>query len=266
MKNKVIIIVSGEPHSVFLEIFFKSLKYKSYKSPILLITSKKLLKFQMKKFKFNKKINLIDLKNFSENDLDKKSINLINVEYSNNSKSKKNLNDTNSFIKNCFDVGFDLVKKNKSYKFINGPIVKNKFLKKKFPGMTEYIANNFNIKKFAMMIYNKDLSVCPITTHIPLKNVSKIITKKKIYEKVNLVDQFFKKYKGKRAKIAILGLNPHCESIDKLNEDEKIIKPAVKQLSKKGVKISGPYSADTMFLKKIEINLMLLLGCITTRF
>ena len=260
MKNKVIIIVSGEPHSVFLEIFFKSLKYKSYKSPILLITSKKLLKFQMKKFKFNKKINLIDLKNFSENDLDKKSINIINVEYSNNSKSKKNINDTNSFIKNCFDVGFDLVKKNKSYKFINGPIVKNKFLKKKFPGMTEYIANNFNIKKFAMMIYNKDLSVCPITTHIPLKNVSKIITKKKIYEKVNLVDQFFKKYKGKRAKIAILGLNPHCESIDKLNEDEKIIKPAVKQLSKKGVKISGPYSADTMFLKKNRNKFDVIIG------
>ena len=46
--------------------------------------------------------------------------------------------------------------------------------------MTEYIANNFNIKKFAMMIYNKDLSVCPITTHIPLKNISKIITKKNL--------------------------------------------------------------------------------------
>ena len=44
MKNKPILIVSGEPNSIFLEIFFKSLKNKKYKSPIILISSLKLLK------------------------------------------------------------------------------------------------------------------------------------------------------------------------------------------------------------------------------
>ncbi len=53
-----------------------------------------------------------------------------------------------------------------------------------------------------------------------------------------------------KPKIAITGLNPHCESINKINEDEKIIKPTVKKLSKKGYKVSGPFSADTIFLKK----------------
>ena len=89
MKNKAIIIVCGEPKSIFLEIFFKALKYNSYKSPIILITSLKLLKNQMKKFKFKRNINLIDPYNFNENNLIKKSINLIDVKLNLNLKSKK---------------------------------------------------------------------------------------------------------------------------------------------------------------------------------
>jgi len=55
---------------------------------------------------------------------------------------------------------------------------------------------------------------------------------------------------NKKPKIAVLGLNPHCESVHKFNEDEKIIKPATESLYKKGFDISGPYSADTFFIKK----------------
>ena len=250
MKNKAIIIVCGEPKSIFLEIFFKAIKYGSYKSPIILITSLKLLKNQMKKFKFKRNINLIDPNNFNEKSLIKKSINLIDVKSNLNLKSKKITYRSNTFIKNCFDIGLGLIKQNKFYKFINGPISKKNFLNKKFPGMTEYIAKSFNISKSAMLIYNKNLSVCPLTTHIPIKNVAKMITKKNLCEKINLINQFYKKKLGKRPKIAILGLNPHCESIHKFNEDEKIIKPAIKQLITKGIKIYGPFSADTMFLKK----------------
>lgn len=48
MRNKPILIVAGEPNSVFLEIFLKSINYKEYKSPIILIMSLNLLKQQMK--------------------------------------------------------------------------------------------------------------------------------------------------------------------------------------------------------------------------
>ena len=111
MKNKAIIIVCGEPKSIFLEIFFKAMKYDSYKSPIILITSLKLLKNQMKKFKFKRNINLIDPNNFNEKSLNKKSINLINVKLNLNLKSKKITNNSNIFIKNCFDIGLGLIKK-----------------------------------------------------------------------------------------------------------------------------------------------------------
>ena len=92
-----------------------------------------------------------------------------------------------------------------------------------------------------MLIYNKNLSVCPITTHLPLKFVSKKINRKNLTTKIELISNFYKILFKFKPKIAILGLNPHCESVDKFNEDEKIIKPTINTLKKKGYKISGPF-------------------------
>ena len=79
MKNKAILIVAGEPNSIFLEIFFKSLINNNFKTPIILIASKDLLIKQMKQLKFDFKINLINEKNISFNVLNNKKINIINI-------------------------------------------------------------------------------------------------------------------------------------------------------------------------------------------
>ena len=79
-----------------------------------------------------------------------------------------------------------------------------------------------------------------------------LIFNKELY----LINDFYKKKIGINPKIAVLGLNPHCESNDKFNEDDKIVRPVVKYLANLQYKISGPYPADTIFLKKIEKNLM----------
>ena len=130
---------------------------------------------------------------------------------------------------------------------INGPISKKQFLNKRFPGVTEFIANEFNEKKIGMLIYNKSLSVCPITTHLPIKLVAKKINKKLLVEKINLIKLFYKTSFKKNPKIGVVGLNPHCESISKINEDEKIINPAIQEIRKKNINVSGPYSSDTIF-------------------
>ncbi len=54
----------------------------------------------------------------------------------------------------------------------------------------------------------------------------------------------------RKPKIAILGLNPHCETIDKISEEKKIIIPALNFLKKNSLKVDGPFPADTFFLKK----------------
>ena len=260
MKNKPIIIVNGEPNSVFLEIFFKILKNKNYKSPIILISSLEILMFHMKKLKFKKKIKIINYKNINEYNLNHKYINLINIKFKSVSNLKKITNNSNLFIERSFDVALKLIKLGFTKKMINGPISKKNFLNKKYLGITEYLAKRSNSKKVAMLIYNKELSVCPITTHLPLKKVAKKITKKEIYGKVDLITNFYKRYRKKNPNIAILGLNPHCESIDKFNEDEKIIKPAVKYLNNNGYNVSGPFSADTIFLKNNRKKFDVILG------
>ena len=111
-----------------------------------------------------------------------------------------------------------------------------------------------------MLIYNKELSVCPITTHLPLKFVSKKISKDLIKEKIILINDFYIKNIGFKPKIGVTGLNPHCESIDEFNEDNKIILPAIKFLKKKGYKINGPYPSDTIFLNQNRKKFDVILG------
>jgi 4-hydroxy-L-threonine phosphate dehydrogenase PdxA len=104
MKVEPIIIVAGEPNSVFLEIFFKSLKNHKYRSPLIIIVSKKLLQEQMKKLGFNFKINTID-KNFNAfKKLNNKNINLIDVKYKFNDCFEKISNKSNNYVEETFKI------------------------------------------------------------------------------------------------------------------------------------------------------------------
>ena len=259
MNYSPILIVSGEPNSVFLELFFKVLNKDKIKSPIILISSKKLLTLQMQKLEFKKKIKLLQISKLKSYKLDNKTINLIDVKYNPGKAFEKISKKSNIFIKNSFDLAFQIIKKNNIHKFINGPISKKEFLKNKFLGITEYISEKFQAKKTCMLIYNETLSVCPITTHLPLKLVSKRINKKIILKNVSLVNNFYEKKFNIKPRIAILGLNPHCESVHKYNEDEKIIKPTIKYLKNK-YNVSGPYPADTIFLKNNRKKFDVIIG------
>jgi len=259
MNYSPILIVSGEPNSVFLELFFKVLKKDKIKSPIILISSKKLLTLQMQKLEFKKKIKLLQVSKLKSYKLDNKTINLIDVKYNPGKAFEIISKKSNIFIKNSFDLAFQIIKKNNIHKFINGPISKKEFLKNKFLGITEYISEKFQAKNTCMLIYNETLSVCPITTHLPLKLVSKKINKKIILKNVSLVNNFYEKKFNIKPRIAILGLNPHCESVHKYNEDEKIIKPTIKYLKNK-YNVSGPYPADTIFLKNNRKKFDIIIG------
>lgn len=244
------IVIEGDPEGVFLELFFKTLKSKSFKNYLILICSKNNLQKQMNKAKFKKKINLLDIKKTNKILLKKKEINLIDVKLKNT--KNKNLNNKNikAYIEKCFEISFKLIKEGFANKLINGPVDKKIFLKNKFLGVTEYVSNKFNKKKTGMLIYNKQLSVCPVTTHLPLKNVSRSINRNIIQDKINLVNDFYLKYLKLKPRIAVTGLNPHCESILKFNEDEKIIKPAIKTMKKRNINVKGPFPADTIFSSK----------------
>ncbi len=260
MNYKPILIVAGEPNSIFLEIYFKVLKRKKIKSPLILIASHKILLLQMRKFKFKKKIKVLNPKNIKEYSLNNKSINLININYNQKLAFEKISKKSNLYIKKSFSLAVSLIKEGVTDKLINGPISKKSFLNKKFLGITEYLSEQFSIKDNVMLIYNKKISVCPITTHLPIKLVTKKINKKILISKIKIINNFYKKRFKFKPKIGVVGLNPHCESILNFNEDEKILKPAIKKLINKKIDVSGPYPADTIFLKKNRIKFDVIVG------
>ena len=260
MTYKPIIIVAGEPNSIFFEIYLKAMSSKKFRSPLILIASLNMIKLQMKKINIKKKIRCLDFLRLGKYKLDNNYINLIDVNFNQSKAFEKISIKSNDYITKSFNLALKILKKKISNKFINGPISKRHFLNKKYLGITEYLADKSNSKKIAMLIYNEKLSVCPLTTHLPIKNVSKNINRKLIIEKVKLIDFFYRKYLKRKPKIGIAGLNPHCESIDIFDEDKKIIKPAIKYLSKLKYRIFGPYAADTIFLKKNRNSYDVIIG------
>ena len=251
MNSKPIIIICGEPNSVFSELLAKSLKKFKNKKPIILLGSYSLIQLQLKKLRHKIKLKRIELKNnlLKNKNLDK--VNIIDINYNFTKVFEPVSSKSNKYITDCFQKAFRIIKKNKISGLINGPISKKFFLKKKFPGITEFIANEFNIKNnYAMLIFNKALSVCPVTTHLPLNKVPKKIKKKDIIIKSLIIDNFYRKNFSVKPKIGITGLNPHCENFFNISEEKKIIEPVVKKLKNRKIKIYGPFPADTIFLKQ----------------
>jgi len=248
--KKPILIVTGEPNSIFLELFFKIYKTKiknKFKTPIILITSKDHLLKQMRYFKYLFSINIINQENFKN--INNKKINIIDIKFKFNKVFDKISNKSNLYLKKSFEIAIKIMKKNLARGIINGPISKKYFLNKKYLGITEYLAKKTN-SETVMLIYNNKFSVSPLTTHLPLKNVANNINKEKIYNNVKKINSFYIKYRKKKPTFAILGLNPHCETSSKFSEEIKIIIPAIKKLKKNKIKINGPFSADTFFSKK----------------
>lgn len=230
MKKKILILLS-DPESINYEIVKKNL------------------------FFFNKKLNneyvFVGCKeDFLKSTKSKKNnLNFINI--------KKN-KCVKKYLYQCFKISFSLLKNKKADGIINLPLNK-KLLPQKYLGFTEYIAAKFNKKNNeTMLLYNDKFSVCPNTTHIPIKLVHKKITQKLIIKNILNINKFYKNViKLKRPNLTVLGLNPHS-GIDMhgITEEKKIIIPALQKLKLKKIFINGPISADTAFnkIKKNKIN------------
>jgi 4-hydroxythreonine-4-phosphate dehydrogenase len=258
--KKKIIIILGEPNSIASEIFLKSLNYiKKKKINFIIIGNYSLLKRQANYLNLKININF----NFSKIDnIKEKKFNFIDINYNQVKPFDLKLNKSNIFIKNCFNCAVLIIKKNLASGIINLPINKSKFTKNKYNGITEYIAEKTNNKnKENMLLFNENFSVLPLTTHIPLKEVYKKISYKKIEKACKNVNNFYSKtIKRKKFKIGILGLNPHNgENGYTGTEEKKIIIPAIKKLKKK-YSIIGPLSPDTSFLQRSKLKIDVLIG------
>lgn len=119
-----------------------------------------------------------------------------------------------------------------------------------FCGHTEYIEDCVGDGQKALMILmNGNLRVALVTTHIPIKDVTKAITKEKIVAKAQILHKSLKRdFRISNPRIAVLSLNPHCGDEGLIGTEEKdTIIPAIEELESKGVQAFGPFPADGFF-------------------
>ncbi len=258
--KKCLAIVAGEPNSISSEIIFKTWKSKDKfnHKPILVIGSIRLLNLQNKILKYPVKIKKID-NNFKLKDLSGNELPVYDVEYSQKKPFEKISTKSRKYILKCFDIAIKLVKEKKIVGLINCPVSKEHLFKNKYQGITEFLSRKTSkAGNEVMLIFNKKLAVSPITTHIPLKEISNKIKRKNIVKKVKIINSFYKKVFKKKPSFAILGLNPHNFSTSKRSEEKEIINKAIKDLSKANVKVDGPIAADSSFViyKKYKFNII----------
>jgi 4-hydroxythreonine-4-phosphate dehydrogenase len=134
---------------------------------------------------------------------------------------------------------------------VTGPIDKKTMQQEgfRFPGHTEFLAQQFNAPDHLMMLVSDRLRVATVTGHVPLKNITAELSAEKIVAKIKLMNHSLKRDFGiRKPRIAVLGLNPHSGDSGLIgNEEQEIIGPAIKQAFDSGILVYGPYGADGFF-------------------
>jgi len=120
-----------------------------------------------------------------------------------------------------------------------------------FTGHTPFLKNIFGVNDVAMMLCAGNFRVALLTEHVPLNEVTKYVTKEAILSKLQIIHQSLQKDFGiDKPRIAVLGLNPHAGDEGLIgNEEEAIIKPAIKEAKNNNMLVIGPYSADAFFAR-----------------
>ncbi|GAB3977540.1 hypothetical protein GCM10028806_39260 [Spirosoma terrae] len=151
----------------------------------------------------------------------------------------------------CLQRAVDDLKAGKLDALVTAPINKYNIQSEefKFPGHTEYLAQEFDVQDNLMFMVSEQLRVGVVTGHVPLGRVRQNVTRDRIAQKLTLMMQSLRQDFGiDKPKIAVLGLNPHAGEEGLLgNEEQEIIKPLIADWRNKGQLVFGPYPADGFF-------------------
>tara|TARA_B100000579_G_scaffold128806_1_gene103876 strand:- start:86 stop:1051 length:966 start_codon:yes stop_codon:yes gene_type:complete len=252
MSNKIIII-AGDPNSINSEIIYKTWKKidNKIKKKLYLIANYNLICEQFRKLKY--KTNIIKIKNLEDNIISN-NLKILDIPINFKNPFKVSFKESSKYVLKSLNLGHLLAQKKKVKGIINCPIDKNLIKISKKIGVTEFLASKCNIKDSSeiMLIHNKKFSVVPLTTHLNIKDVSKKINSKLIIKKLVSLDKEFKKVFKIKARIGVLGLNPHNAELNKKSEEIKEIIPAISKLKTRGLRIYGPLVADTTFVNNYK--------------
>ena len=242
--NKLIAITIGDINGIGIDILIKTWKEKKIKN-FILITNINILNKILKKRNIKLLLNLVNNKK-NKFIYQKDKFNIFSYK-------------ANSFEDNTYKslkYGYNLCTNKKCIGVITLPLrkdlIKNK-INKNFIGHTEFFQKKDKKNNVNMILFHKKIIISPLTTHIEVKKISKVISNKEF-----LFNQIYNLNKCleldlniKKPKLVISGLNPHAGENGKLGTEEiQIIHPIIKKLQKNNINISGPFSADSLLIKK----------------
>lgn len=253
---KKILYSPGEPSGIGPDLIIQICStpfWEKIHIPIVCLADKKLIQDRAKVL--NKKIKIDILNNLDSANQNKFGvIQIFEVSKCRITKPGKLYKSNAAYVLKNLDYGIEQSIK-EGIGLVTGPISKENIITidEKFSGHTEYIQKKTLSNDVLMLLGSKKLRVAIATTHVPLKKVPQLITKRLIINKAMILhNELITKFKIKSPRIKLLGLNPHAGEGGKIGTEERnILIPAVEELRKNNINISMPLSADTAFTKKI---------------
>jgi 4-hydroxythreonine-4-phosphate dehydrogenase len=120
----------------------------------------------------------------------------------------------------------------------------------RYPGHTEILAERTGTRRFAMLLYGDGLAVAHVTLHMALRDVFAHLSIPAVRERIELLDEILPSLVDRKPRIAVAALNPHASDGGLFGDEEAtILVPAVKEAVARGIDASGPYPADTLFVR-----------------
>lgn len=148
------------------------------------------------------------------------------------------------------EAACDALEKGKVDVLVTAPINKHNIQSEnfKFPGHTEYLEMRFGAKGL-MFLVSGDIRVGVVTGHVPVVNVSALLSEERILSRIQVMHKsLIEDFGIRKPKIAVMGLNPHAGDSGTIgNEEKNIIIPAINKAKEGNLMVYGPYSADGFF-------------------
>jgi len=117
-------------------------------------------------------------------------------------------------------------------------------------GHTDLLAHLTGAKHVAMMFHSEELRVVLATVHAPLADVPALLTRERMEQTIDLAARELPRFGVARPRLGVAGLNPHAGEHGLFGfEEQRVIEPAVACCRARGVDVSGPFPADTLFVR-----------------
>ena len=255
--TKTIGITMGDPSGIGPEIILKSFENAEIKNNRIVVigdysvmlTAYKML--NIKSFRLNSVLNIGECI-FNSTQLNILDLQIVNINELNFGKIQAmSGNAAFEYLRKAIELA-----KNKDINsIVTAPLNKEALYLAghKYPGHTEILADLTGTKDYAMLLYDKKLSIIHVSTHVSLLKAITGLKRERIEKVIELANEAMKPLCHHAPRIAVAGINPHAGENGLFGEEEiKEIAPAIKNIKEKGINVEGPVPPDTVFLQAVN--------------